>query len=127
MTIKRIPATPAGPNDGPPYSNAVCANGFIFVSGQVGLDDEGRLAEGGIIAETRQAIDNIGKILASAGSDLGHVVKATVWLIDPGDYKAFNQVYKDHFGADLPARACVRSDLMGPYRVEIEVIATAKS
>lgn len=123
MEIARFPPDTA--SDGPPYSKAVRAGGFVFVSGQVGLDPSGRLAEGGIAAETRQTIDNIRTVLAPLGLDLGDVVKVMVWLVDADDYEAFNAVYRDYFGKALPARACVRADLMGPFRVEIEVVAIA--
>ncbi len=123
MSIKRFPSTPGTSPSSPPYSKAVSANGFVFVSGQVGVGEDGRLVQGGISAEAKQAIENIRTILKSTGLDLGHVVKATVWLTDQRDFEAFNAVYRDYFSSGLPARACVRSDLIGPYRVEIEAIA----
>jgi reactive intermediate/imine deaminase len=125
MTIERFPSMDATSKDGPPYAKAVRANGF-FVSGQVGVDQEGRLVQGGIVAETRQTIENIRTVLQSAGLDLEHVVKATAWLIDASDYDAFNAVYRE-FGAALPARACVCAELMGPFRVEIEAVAAIKA
>ncbi len=68
-------------------------------------------------------IGNVKSVLTAFGLGLEHVVKVMVWLADPSDYDAFNEVYREHFGEALPARACVRSELMGPYRVEIEVLA----
>lgn len=123
MIIERFPSIATTSNDGPPYSKAVRVNGFVFVSGQVGVDGEGRLVPGGIAAETRQTIKNIHTVLHSVDLDLRHVVKTTAWLIDAGDYDAFNAVYREYFGAALPARACVCAELMGPFRVEIEAVA----
>ena len=123
MAIKRFPSMAAPAKEGPPYSRAVCANGFVFISGQVGVNAAGAVVEGGIAAETRQTIENLRTVLRSVGLDLKHVVKATAWLIDPRDYAAFNVVYRRYFDAELPARACVCSALMGPYKVEIEAVA----
>jgi enamine deaminase RidA (YjgF/YER057c/UK114 family) len=81
------------------------------------------LVQGGIAAETRQTIENIHTVLQSVGLDLSHVVKATAWLIDAGDYDPFNAIYREYFGAALPTRPCVCAELMGPFRVEIEVVA----
>lgn len=123
MKIERFPVPSGSSGDGPPYSRAVRCNGFVFVSGQVGVSDDGALVVGGIIPEAHQTIGNVKRVLASLGLGLEHVVKVMVWLADPSDYDAFNAVYREHFGTALPARACVRSELMGPYRVEVEVLA----
>ena len=123
MSIERFPAAGTASADGPPYSHAVRANGFVFVAGQVGVDAQGQLVEGGIEAEAHQTIRNARAILRERGLDLADVVKVMVWLADPHDYHAFNAVYRQYFGAALPTRACVRSELMGPYKVEIEVMA----
>lgn len=127
MIIERFPSIATTSKDGPPYSKAVQANGFVFVSGQVGVDGDGRLVQGGIAEETRQTIENIRTVLQSVGLNLSHVVKATAWLIDAGDYDAFNAVYREYFGAALPARACVCAELMGPFRVEIEAVAAIEA
>lgn len=126
MSIQRFPHDLAAPGDGPPYSKAVRAGDLYFLAGQVGIDTRGRLAEGGIADEARQTIENIREVLTSLGLGLEDVVKATVWLTDTADFDAFNAVYRSYFGAALPARACVRAELMGPYRVEIEVVAAAR-
>jgi reactive intermediate/imine deaminase len=126
MSIQRFPHDTTATSDGPPYSKAVRAGDLYFLAGQVGVDAEGRLAQGGIAAEARQTIENIRGVLASLGLGLEHVVKATVWLTDTADFDDFNAVYRSYFGAALPARACVRAELMGPYRVEIEVVAAGR-
>lgn len=123
MSIQRFPHDAATTSDGPPYSKAVRAGDLYFLAGQVGVDAAGQLAQGGTAAEARQTIENIRGVLASLGLGLADVVKATVWLTDTADFDNFNAVYRSYFGTALPARACVRADLMGPYRVEIEVVA----
>ena len=110
-----------------PFAKAVEADGFLFLSGTVGMDDEGRIVPGGIIAEAEQAIANIRSVLDEAGYGLENVVKATCWLDDPRDYALFNRVFKKHFGAALPARSAVASLLVIDAKVEIEVVAYKKS
>ena len=126
MTIQRFSNEDGGAS-APPYSRVVTANGFAFVAGQVATDAEGAPVAGGIVAETHQTIINVRTQLRSVGLDLEDVVKATVWLTDSADFDAFNDVYLAYFGGALPTRACVRADLMGPFRVEIEVTAALRS
>ena len=124
MSIERF--EPAKPGSGsPPFSKAVRAGDFVFVSGQVPFGPSGELVAGGIEAQTRQTIDNVEAILAALGLSLKDVVKATAWLADTRDFGGFNKIYAERFGAALPARSCVRSDLMVDCKVEIEVIAYA--
>ncbi|ESQ85086.1 hypothetical protein AEAC466_05090 [Asticcacaulis sp. AC466] len=107
-----------------PFSQATEAGGFVFVSGQVGFDASGEIVQGGIVAQTKQTMDNIVAILAKAGCTLADVVKANVWLDDTRDFQAFNRVYASYFdGQQLPARSCVRSQIMIDAKVEIDVIA----
>jgi len=121
--IERFPNSGAFVEDGPPYSRAVRLNEMVFVSGQVALDEAGKPVEGGIVPETRQTIENLRKVLQELGLDLKDVVKTMVWLTDVEDFGVFNSIYVEYFGEALPARACVRADLMGPFSVEIEAIA----
>jgi reactive intermediate/imine deaminase len=124
MTIERFGAAPAGPGGRSlPFTKAVRAGDFIFVSGQVPMGADGEIVDGNIATQTRQTIDNINAILQSLGLGLEHVVKATVWLADARDFWPFNKVYLEHFGAALPARSCVRADMMVDCKVEIEVVA----
>jgi reactive intermediate/imine deaminase len=124
MSIKRIGGAKAGSGGKIlPFSRATVAGGFVFVSGQVGMDETGEIVSGGIVAETRQTMDNIVAILTEAGCTLADVVKANVWLDDTRDFHAFNRVYASYFGEDLPARSCVQSQIMIAARVEIDVIA----
>jgi reactive intermediate/imine deaminase len=106
-----------------PFCQATVANGFVFVSGQVALGDDGEVIAGGIVAQTHHCIKSISAILEKAGCTLKDVVKANVWLDDARDFQAFNRVYAGYFQEALPARACVQSALMVDAKVEIEVIA----
>jgi reactive intermediate/imine deaminase len=124
MKIERFGAAPTGPGGRSlPFTKAVRAGDFIFVSGQVPMGADGEIIAGNIITQTRQAIENVRSILHSLGLDLEHVVKATVWLADTRDFWPFNKVYLEYFGTALPARSCVRADMMVDCKVEIEVVA----
>jgi reactive intermediate/imine deaminase len=106
-----------------PFAKAVRAGDFVFVSGQIGIGPDGEVVAGGIIEQTRRTIENVRTILESTGLGLRDVVKATVWIDDVRDFWSFNRVYAEYFGEELPARSCVRADLMSDCKVEIEVIA----
>jgi reactive intermediate/imine deaminase len=124
MTIERFGAAPTGPGGRSlPFTKAVRAGDFIFVSGQVPMGADGEIVDGNITTQTRQTIENVKAILQSLGLGLEHVVKATVWLADTRDFWPFNKVYLEYFGAALPARSCVRADMMVDCKVEIEVVA----
>ena len=121
-TVIRSSALPEGRH---PFSQLVEANGFVFVAGQVGDDPAiGALAPGGIRAEVRQMLENVGARLRLAGLDLGDVVKATVYLTDMDDFAAYNEVYREYFPVDPPTRATVGvSRLAIGASCEIEVVA----
>ena len=124
MTIERFGAAPIGPGGRSlPFTKAVRAGDFIFVSGQVPMGADGEIVDGSITTQTRQTIENVKAILKELGLGLEHVVKATVWLSDTRDFWPFNKVYLEYFGAALPARSCVRADMMVDCKVEIEVVA----
>ena len=110
-----------------PFSEAVRAGDFLFVSGQIGnLPGKRELAAGGIAPESEQALANIEAILARHGASIDSVVKCTVFLADIRDWPAFNDVYRRHFPHRLPARsALAASGLVLGARVEIECIAFA--
>ncbi len=108
-----------------PLAKAVRAGGFVFLSGQLGFEPDGRLA-GGIEAQTEHCLRNIREVLELAGLDLDDVVKATVWLTDMAHFAAFNRVYAAAFGDAPPARSTVCSALALPEAlIEIEVVAYA--
>jgi 2-iminobutanoate/2-iminopropanoate deaminase len=95
----------------------------VFVSGQMAIDANGQLVEGGIEVQTRQVMDNIKAILAEAGCTMTDVVKCTCWIDDPRDFGRFNAVYREYFGDDPPARSTVRSQLVLDGKLEVEAIA----
>lgn len=107
-----------------PYNHACEANGFIFTSGQLGIDPAtGKLVEG-VEAQARQALINLENVLATAGATMKDVLKATVFVVDLGDFSIVNKVYNDQFGADFPGRSCVQvAKLPAGGLVEIEVVA----
>lgn len=108
-----------------PYSVAVSTGSLIFISGQLPLDKEtGTLVEGGIQAQTRQALKNMKAILESAGSGMQDVVKTTVFLMDMGQFAEMNAVYAEFFSGDFPARSAIQvAGLPKGAIVEIEAIA----
>ena len=107
-----------------PLSKAVRAGDFVFLSGQLALGSDGKLAGADIATQTEQCIANIRANLELAGCDLSNVIKATVWLVDTNDFAGFNTVYARHFGDNPPTRSTVCSGLMlRDALVEIEVVA----
>lgn len=109
-----------------PFSQAVVANGLIFVSGQVALNAHGDMAGDSIEEQSRQVIANIENVLKDAGATLADVIKTTIWITRKEDFAGFNEIYTQHFMATTPARATVCSDLVVPGAlIEIEAIATA--
>jgi len=124
-------SSPNAPAPVGPYSQAVRANGFLFLSGSLGLvPSTGRLAEGGIIFEASQALDNIEAILEAAGSSMSKVVKTTILLKSIKDASVVNNLYKERFstneGGVLPARTTFEvSNLPLSAAIEIEVVALA--
>jgi reactive intermediate/imine deaminase len=119
--VLQVPGAVAGL----PFSPAVRVGDVIYLSGQIGNRIGTReLVSGGIAAETRQTLENIGTVLQSAGSSLDRVFKCTVFLADIGDYAAMNEVYAGFFPKDPPARSTVAgSGLALGARVEIECMA----
>lgn len=109
-----------------PLTPAVRAGDFVFVSGQLGLDDKGALVGEDIAAQTRQAIERIRAILGQAELGLDAIVKISVWITDKADFPAFNNVYREYFPNNPPARSTVVSDLLIPgAKVEIDATAYA--
>jgi len=123
--MKKIIHTDAAPRAVGPYSQAVEANGMLFISGQIPIDPAtGKIVEGGIREQTEQVMKNIGVILQAAGYDYKDVVKSTCLLNDMDNFAAMNEIYSRYYPEDSPARAAfgvVRLPL--GVLVEIETIA----
>lgn len=108
-----------------PYSQAIKAGGFLFVSGQIPIDPAtGALVGGGIAEQTRRVLDNLAAILSAAGTSFDHVVKTTVYLSDMSEFATMNEVYATYFPPPAPARATVQAArLPRDVKVEIDLIA----
>ena len=122
---KKILDAPSGPAPVGPYSVAVEANGFVFISGQGALDPStNQLVVGGVEAETEQVMKNIGSILADVGLGYDDIVKTTIFLADMDDFPLVNAVYGKYVADAKPARSTVEvARLPLDINVEIEVIA----
>jgi 2-iminobutanoate/2-iminopropanoate deaminase len=125
--MRQVIATSQGPKAIGPYSQAIKANGLVFLSGQIPLDPATQqLITDDVAAQTECVLQNIAAILAAAGSSLARVVKTTVFLKSMNDFAAMNQVYGRHFTDDPPARSTVEvARLPKDVLVEIDVIALA--
>ena len=108
-----------------PYSQAIRAGDFVFLSGQIPLDPaSGEIVGGGIAEQAHQVLKNLGAVLTAAGASYAHVVKTTVYLADMGEFAAVNKIYAEYFGAPAPARATVQAArLPRDVRVEIDAVA----
>ena len=126
-TAVRTEKAPA-PFQGAPYSQAIKANGFVFVSGQLGLTaGHAELAGSTIEEQTRQVFDNLEAILTEAGSGLDRIVKTTVFLVDLKNFVPMNAVYETYFAPPFPARSTIQvAALPRGAHVEIEAIAVAE-
>jgi len=125
--MKNAVITDRGPKPIGPYSQAIKANGFVYLSGQVALEPKtGEMVGSDIRQQTERVLENIKGILEAAGVNLHHVVKTTVFLKDMNDFPAMNEVYALYFTSAPPARSTVQvSRLPKDSLVEIEVIAAA--
>ena len=122
--LKRI-STPDAPGAIGPYSQALEAGDFLFLSGQIPLDPAtGQLVPDGIAEQTHHVLKNIGAVLAAAGSSYAQVVKTTVYLRDMNDFTAMNEIYGTYFAAPAPARATIQAAAL-PRNVRIEIDAVA--
>ncbi|MGO9641833.1 MAG: RidA family protein [Candidatus Acidiferrales bacterium] len=118
-------ATDRGPKAIGPYSQAIKANGLVFLSGQIPLDPKTQqLVEGDIARQTERVLENLKGIVEAAGSSLSRAVKTTVYLADLADFAAMNEVYARYFPERSPARSTVQvARLPRDVRVEIDLIA----
>lgn len=126
MKRHTVQSSQAPPAEGP-YSQAVAAGPYLFISGQIPLDPAGNKVEGDIVVQTVQVLENLKAILAAAGLTLKDVVKTTVFLADLADFAEMNRVYGEYFGDKPPARSTVQvAGLPRGVAVEIEAMALRK-
>ncbi|MGC9529745.1 MAG: Rid family detoxifying hydrolase [Candidatus Bipolaricaulaceae bacterium] len=118
------PVLPVGVRTAGPYSPGVAAGGFVFVSGQIPVDEAGELVRGGIEGQLRRCLENVRAVLAAAGADLADLVQVTIFLVDMGDYPEVNRVYAQYFDLAPPARVCVQVAAL-PQGARIEVAGVA--
>lgn len=125
--MKEVISTDRGPKAIGPYSQAIKANGFVFISGQIPLDPHTQqLVDSDVARQTERVMENLKGIVEAAGSSLDRTVKTTVYLADLADFAAMNEVYGRYFRSNPPARATVEvARLPREVRVEIELIALA--
>lgn len=110
-----------------PYVHAVKANGFVFTSGQLGLNPEDGTLPEGIEAQTEQSLKNVGAVLKAAGLGYEDVIKTTIFVADMNDFATVNEIYSKYFTGEAPARSCVQAaKLPKGGLVEIEAIAVEK-
>lgn len=126
--MKTIISTPKAPAAIGPYSQAVLVNGMLFTSGVIPIDPEtNTLVEGDVTVQARQAIGNLKNLIETSGSSMDKVVKTTVFIKDMNDFGKINDIYKDFFTSDFPARSCVEvARLPKDVLIEIEAIATVE-
>jgi len=127
--VKKIVTTQDAPEAIGPYSQAVCAGGLVFASGQIPLDPKTmELVGDDVVGQTEQVLKNLEALLVAAGSSLSHTVKVTVFLTDLSTFGAMNEVYGRYFTDNPPARACVEvSRLPKDVLVEMDAVAIAAS
>jgi 2-iminobutanoate/2-iminopropanoate deaminase len=123
--IKHVISTKDAPGAIGPYSQAIKAGDYLFISGQIPLDPAtGQLVTGGINEQTRRVLDNLGAILKAAGTSFERVVKTTVYLQDMAEFAAMNEIYGTYFPQPAPARATIQAAaLPRNVKVEIDLIA----
>ena len=123
--MKTVIATTAAPGAIGPYSQAIEAGGFVFVSGQLPLDPAtGAFVPGGVEEQAEQSLRNLKAVLAGAGCTMEDVVKTTVFLADINDFAAINTIYAEYFTGEAPARSCVQvAALPKGALFEVEAVA----
>ena len=126
--MRVVVETSAAPKAIGPYSQAIEANGFLFVSGQIPTEPEtGQMSAVDVVAQTKRVMDNLGAILSAEGLGFEDVVKTTIYLTDLSDFARVNEAYAAYFESDPPARAMVQvAALPKGARIEIEAIAALR-
>ena len=125
--MKKVISTKAAPQAIGPYSQAIAANGFLFISGQLGVTPSGEFAGADVKSQSQRSLQNLQAILSEAGLGFENVVKTTIFLADIADFAAVNEIYADFFKEPYPARSTVAvKTLPKGGLVEIELIAATK-
>lgn len=126
--VRQVIRPDVAPNIGLPYSSGILAGDTLYIAGHLGRDPvTSELVTGGIEAETRRSLDNIGEVLKTAGMTFADVTTVTVFITDFKEFPAFNNVYREYFPADQPARATVQvAALNAGARVELQMIAVRR-
>lgn len=106
-----------------PFSPAVEAGGFVFVSGQASVDDKGTIIPGTFDEEMRRSMDNVARVLADAGLTMRDVIRVTSYVRDSADGPRYNEIYREYFSDPLPARTTLSNCLSPALRFEVDVIA----
>ncbi len=128
QSLRRAIKTDKAPKAIGPFSQAIVTGDLVFCAGQIGVDPKtGEFAGTGLEEQAVQVLRNLSAVLEAAGSDLDNVVKTTVFLADMNDFNAMNEIYRNHFSGDFPARSTVQvARLPRNARIEIEAIAVVK-
>ena len=126
--MKVVVETSAAPKAIGPYSQAIKANGFLFVSGQIPVEPEtGQMSAVDVVAQTKRVMDNLGAILNAEGLGFEYVVKTTIYLTDLADFARVNETYAAYFESDPPARATIQvAALPKGAKIEIDAIAALR-
>ena len=125
--MKKVISTKAAPQAIGPYSQAIAANGFLFISGQLGVTPSGEFAGADVKSQAQRSLQNLQAILSEAGLGFESVVKTTIFLADIADFAAVNEIYAEFFNEPYPARSTVAvKTLPKGGLVEIELIAATK-
>ncbi len=121
----QIIATDKAPQAIGPYSQAIVVDGILYTSGQIALNPEGELIDGGVADQTRQVLNNLSAVLEEAGGTLNDVIKTTIFLANMEDFVRVNEVYEEFFGDHRPARSTVAVKTL-PKEVLVEIDCIAK-
>lgn len=123
--MKTVISTDKAPAAIGPYSQAICINGFVYTSGVIPINPiDNTLVSGGVIEQTRQVLNNMKALLEESGSNMGNVVKTTVFIKDMNDFSQINEIYAEYFIEEFPSRSCVEvARLPKDVLIEIEAIA----
>jgi 2-iminobutanoate/2-iminopropanoate deaminase len=120
------PCDPDTPTSHLPFSPSVVVGDLIFVSGQASVDDKGQIISDSFEGEFRRSVENLRKVLVSAGSDLAHVVQTRNYVRDAEDVALYNQLYREYFPDPKPARTTITNCLPPSLRYEIEAVAVKR-